>query len=68
MTITRNGKKINHKQNCRCKGYRCQFISDQELTCRGCLSGIVALVKIALVRGIGIWGVSVILKISAAKA
>jgi IS1 family transposase len=37
------------------------------MTCRGCLSGIVTLVKIMLVRGIGIRDISAVLRISITK-
>jgi IS1 family transposase/transposase-like protein len=65
--ISRNGKKDNHKQNYLCKDCGRQFISDHEITYRGSLSGIVSLVKIMLVRGIGIRDISAALRISITK-
>ncbi|MDR1300897.1 MAG: hypothetical protein LBK43_00290 [Treponema sp.] len=44
------GKKENHKQNYPGKACGRQFISNHEITYRGCLSGIVNLVNIMLVR------------------
>ncbi|MDR1316083.1 MAG: IS1 family transposase, partial [Spirochaetales bacterium] len=66
-SITRNGKKSNDKQNYLCSGCGRQFISDHEMTYRGCLAGIGSLVKIMLVRGIGIRDISTILQISITK-
>ncbi|MDR1302153.1 MAG: IS1 family transposase [Treponema sp.] len=66
-TITRNGKKGNHKQNYLGKDRGRQFISDHEISYQGCLSGIVSLVKIMLVRGIGIRDISTVLRISITK-
>ena len=66
-TIVRNGKKSNRTQNYLCKACGKQFISDPERTYNGTLSNIVNLIKIMLVRGIGIRDISVILKISVKK-
>jgi IS1 family transposase/transposase-like protein len=65
--ISRNGRKDKGKQNYLCKDCGRQFISDLEMTCRGCLSGIASLVKIMLVRGIGIRDISAALRISITK-
>jgi IS1 family transposase/transposase-like protein len=65
--VTRNGKKSNHKQNYRCKDCGHQFIGDYEKTYRGSLSWITGLIKIMLVRGIGIRDISAVLKISITK-
>jgi transposase-like protein len=66
-TIVRNGKKSNGKQNYLCKDCGRQFISGQDITYRGCLSGVVNLVNTMFVRGIGIRDISTILKISIIK-
>jgi len=65
--IVRNGKKSNRTQNYLCKACGKQFISDLERTYRGTLSNIVGMIKIRLVRGVGIRDISVILKISITK-
>jgi predicted CXXCH cytochrome family protein len=66
-TISRNGKKSNGKQNFLCTKCGRQFISGHEITCQGCHSWIVNLVKIMLVRGIGIRDISAVLRISITK-
>ena len=66
-TIVRNGKKHNSTQNYLCNACLKQFISDHERTYRGTISGLVSLVKIMLVRGIGVRDVSTILNISTKK-
>ncbi|MDR0569517.1 MAG: hypothetical protein LBG87_09980 [Spirochaetaceae bacterium] len=63
-TIVKNGKKSNGSRNYLCKDCGRQFIADHEKTYRGCLTGIAELVKIMLVRGVGIRDASAILKIS----
>jgi IS1 family transposase/transposase-like protein len=65
--IVRNGKKSNRAQNYLCKACGKQFISDLERTYRGTLSYIADLVKIMLVRGVGIRDISVILNIRIKK-
>jgi transposase-like protein len=65
--LVRNGKKYNGTQSYLCKDCGRRFIADHEKTYRGCLSGIAELVKIMLVRGVGIRDISVILRISVAK-
>ena len=65
--IVRNGKKSNRTQNYLCKACGKQFISDLARTYRGTLSYIADMIKIMLVRGIGIRDISVILKISVEK-
>ncbi|MHB9294241.1 putative IS1 family transposase ISPa14 [Hollandina sp. SP2] len=65
--LTRNGKKIKGKQNYRCKDSDHQFISEQERTYRGTLSWINHVIKIMLVRGIGIGDISTVLQISITK-
>jgi hypothetical protein len=45
----------------------CQFIGNYEMTCLGCCSWVVNLVKIMLVRGIGIGDSSAVLSISITK-
>jgi transposase-like protein len=62
--ISRNGKKGNGKQNYR---YGRQFIGDYQMTYRGCLSRVVAMVKIMPVQGVGIPDISTVLKISITK-
>jgi transposase-like protein/IS1 family transposase len=66
--IVRNRKKSNGTQNYLCKDCGCQFTSDHEKTCRGCLSGIAEFVKIMPVRGAGIRDISAVPKISVTKA
>jgi predicted RNA-binding Zn-ribbon protein involved in translation (DUF1610 family) len=58
-TLTRNGKKSKGKQNYQCKDRGRQFLSDHEKPYRGCLSRVVELVKIMLVRGMGIPDISI---------
>jgi transposase-like protein len=65
--ISRNGKKGNGKQNYRCGQCGQQFIGDYQMTYRGCLSWVVAMVKIMLVRGIGIRDISTVLGVSITK-
>jgi transposase-like protein len=65
--ITRNGKKHNGTQNYRCSCCGRQFIGDHQMTYHGCLSWIVQMVKIMLVRGIGIRDISTVLEISITK-
>ena len=65
--IVRNGKKSNRTQNYLCKACKRQFISDSERTYNGTLSRIVSMIKIMLVRGVGIRDISIILKISVTK-
>src|SRR5215469_8251477 len=65
--IVRNGKKRNGPQNYRCKTCQKQFISSHERTYLGSNVSITDLIKIMLVRGIGIRDISIILKISAGK-
>jgi transposase-like protein len=65
--ISRNGKKGNGKQNYRCGRCGRQFIGDYQMTYPGCLSGVVAMVKIMPVRGIGIPDISTVLKMSITK-
>ena len=65
--IVRNGKKRNRSQNYLCKVCGKQFISDLERTYCGTLSYIADMIKIMLVRGIGIRDISAILKISVKK-
>ena len=66
-TVVRNGKKSNRTQNYLCKTCGKQFISDLERTYHGTLSYIANMIKIMLVRGIGIRDISAILKISVGK-
>jgi IS1 family transposase len=63
----RNGKKNNRTQNYLCKTCGKQFMSDIDRTYRGTLSYITGMIKIMLVRGIGVRDISVILKISVKK-
>ncbi|MDR0476124.1 MAG: IS1 family transposase, partial [Treponema sp.] len=65
--IVRNGKKSNRAQNYLCKACGKQFISDPERACRGTLSYIAGVIKIMLVRGVGIRDISAILNISVKK-
>jgi IS1 family transposase/transposase-like protein len=65
--IVRNGKKSNQAQNYLCKTCGKQFISDLERTYHGTLPFIVNMIKIMLVRGMGIRDISIILKISVRK-
>jgi transposase-like protein len=67
-SIVRNGKISNGSQNYLCKDRGCQFINDHEKIYRGCLSGRAELVKIMLIRGVGIRDISAILRISVTKA
>jgi insertion element IS1 protein InsB len=65
--IVRNGKKSNRAQNYLCKACGKQFISDLERAYCGTLSYIVNMIKLMLVRGVGIRDISEILKISIGK-
>ena len=65
--IVRNGKKRNGTQNYLCKACGKQFISDSERTYLGTLLDIASMIKMMLVRGVGIRDISVILKISVTK-
>ena len=65
--ITRNGKKYNGKQNYRCTQCGHRFIRDDEKTYQGCRLGIISLIKIMLVRGVGIRDISTVLKVSITK-
>ena len=65
--IIRYGKKPNGIQNYRCKNCRKQFIRDEERTYRGSLSWMIGLIKIFLVRGVGIRDISAALNISIKK-
>ena len=58
-TIVRNGKKHNGPQNYLCKKCGKQFISDHERTYYGSTSWILSMIKIMLVRGIGIRDISI---------
>jgi len=66
-TIVRNGKKYNGTQNYLCKACGKQFISDHERTYCGTISWMVSMIKLMLVRGIGIRDISVVLNISVKK-
>jgi insertion element IS1 protein InsB len=65
--IVRNGKKSNGTQNYLCKACGKQFMSDHERTYRGTITDIANIIKLMLVRGVGIRDVSEILKISIKK-
>jgi len=67
VTIVRNGKKYNGPQNYRCKSCGKQFISDHERTYRGTISWMVFMIKMMLVRGIGIRDISAVLNVSVKK-
>ena len=67
QTIVKNGKKYNGPQNYLCKVCRKQFINDHERVYFGSVSWITSMIKIMLVRGVGIRDISVILKISIKK-
>jgi IS1 family transposase/transposase-like protein len=60
-------EKSNGKQNYLCKDCGHQFIGGHNITYRGCLSRIASLVKIMLVRGIGVRDISTVLKVSVTK-
>jgi transposase-like protein len=62
-TVTRNGKKNKGIQNYRCKDCSL-FIGDHEHTYGGTLSWVKNTIKIMVVRGIGIWDIRAVLKIS----
>ncbi|MHB9291272.1 hypothetical protein Holit_00345 [Hollandina sp. SP2] len=53
--ISRNRKKNNGKQNYRCKDCGRHFISDQERTYGGMFAWGKSMIRIRLVRGVGIW-------------
>ena len=61
------GKKHNGPQNYLCKSCGKQFISDHERMYRGSIVWISTVIKMMLVRGIGIREISCILKISVGK-
>ncbi|MDR1956020.1 MAG: IS1 family transposase, partial [Treponema sp.] len=63
-SVKRNGKKSKSKQNFICKDCGRQFISDHERTYKGTYSWVKNLIKIMLVRGIGIRDISVVLCVS----
>jgi transposase-like protein len=65
--VTPNGKKYNGKQNYRCTQCGRQFIDGHEMTYRERLSRVVEMVKIMLVRGIGIRDISAVLQIRITK-
>jgi IS1 family transposase/transposase-like protein len=62
--VTKNGKKSKGKQNYLCKDCGHQFISDHERTYKGTLSWVKNMIKIMLVRGVGIRDIGIILGIS----
>jgi IS1 family transposase/transposase-like protein len=62
--ITRNGNKINKKQNYICKDCKRQFIGDHNLTYKGCHSCIATKIKKMLVRGLGVRDIAYIEGIS----
>jgi transposase-like protein len=64
QNITRNGKKSKSKQNFIGKDCGRPFISDLERTYNGTYSWVKNLIKIMLVRGIGIRDISVVLCVS----
>ena len=66
-SIVRNGEKHNGPQNYLCKSCGKQFISDHERMYRGSIVWIITVIKMMLVRGIGIRDISCILKISVGK-
>jgi len=66
-TVVKNGIKYNGPQNYRCKTCGKQFINDNERTYLGSISWITSMIKIMLVRGIGIRDISTILNISIKK-
>jgi transposase-like protein len=57
-------EKNNAKQNYLCKECGRQFISDHERTYKGTLSWVKDMIKIMLVRGVGIRDIGIILQIS----
>jgi transposase-like protein len=57
-------EKTKGKQNYLCKNSVPQFISDHERTCRGTLSQVKNMIKIMLIRGVGIRDIGIILQIS----
>ncbi|MHC6202654.1 IS1 family transposase, partial [Breznakiellaceae bacterium SP9] len=65
--IVKNGKTHNGSQNYRCKECKHQFIADHEKKYRGCLSWIVAMIKMMLIRGSGIRDIAEVLGISIGK-
>jgi transposase-like protein len=65
--IERGGKKRNGKQNYLCTQCGRQFIGGHEMTYRGRLPWAVQMVKIILVRGIGIRDIGAVLQISITK-
>jgi transposase-like protein len=64
-TVIKNGKKNNGKQNYLCKDCGRQFIPEHECAYNGTLSRVKDMIKIMLVRGVGIRDIGIILKISA---
>ena len=65
--IIRNGKNLYGPQNYLCKDCGILFITDHDKTYKGCLSWTTDIIKIMLLRGIGIRDLCVILKVSARK-
>ena len=65
--LVKNGKKHNGAQNYLCKHCGRQFIADHQRTYQGTLPWIAPLIKIMLVRGIGVRDISAVLKISVKK-
>ena len=66
-SIVRNGKKSKHTQNYLCKSCSKQFIGEFARTYRGTFSYITNVIKMMLVRGVGIRDISIILHISIGK-
>ncbi|MDR2740755.1 MAG: IS1 family transposase, partial [Treponema sp.] len=67
--LTRNGKKNKGKHRILIRNYFCkdcdrQFVSDHERTYRGTFSWVKNMIKIMLVRGVGIRDIGIILQIS----
>ena len=65
--IVKNGKKSNHTQNYLCKACSKQFISEVARTYKGTFFYITNMIKMMLVRGMGIRDIRIILQISIEK-
>ena len=65
--IVRNGKKSNHIQHYLCKSCGKQFINNTERTYRDTFSYITNVIKMLVVRGMGIRDISIVLQISIEK-
>ncbi|WP_426222715.1 IS1 family transposase [Psychrobacter sp. DWR1-2-3] len=67
LSLKKNGKKANGKQNYQCKDCKRQFIGDHALTYNGCHSKIEDIIRLMTVHGCGVRDIAVMASVSIGK-